>query len=135
MSFAKSAVLLVAFVVYMATFAIDHPWNYQYADYFLRNRLLLFIASDSLVKVLSFAAIAYSILSIWTTELARPSYYLLYPVTAVLVASSWLIEQRYYIVPLCLFILFRKDSHRIVDIMTGVMYVAADCVVIGLVNI
>ena len=117
--------VVCAFFIYMFTFVIDHPFNLQWADYFLRNRVLLFFSSTTLLKVLFFLPIAYSVLSIIVTKLWHKPFYLIYPFTFLYLIPSWLIEQRYYLIPFTLFILFREERSKLVEYLSLVMYVAA----------
>lgn len=111
-------VLLMVFMIYVMTSLLSHPYNTL--NLFLRNSILAFMNSTIYIKILCFIPIAYSLLTIISTEFVDKKYYLLYPFTIIILLSSWLIEQRYYIVPFVLFILFRKpDSSRKEDFLTG----------------
>lgn len=89
----------------------DHPYNGIGGHIFLRNQLLYFAQKTDLNRLL-FAIIAlYSLLSIIVTPLKKNSFYWLYPVTFLLLASTWLVEQRYYIVSLVFFLLFKKEEN------------------------
>jgi alpha-1,2-glucosyltransferase len=72
---------------------------------------------------LFFLPIAFSIMSLSVTTLRNKSYYLLYPFTVLFLVPSWLIEQRYYIVPFSLFILFKNEKSRLVEYSTIAMYI------------
>jgi hypothetical protein len=119
---------VLLFAIYMFTFAVDHPFNLQWTDYFLRNRVLAFFTSTVLLKVLFFIPVAYSLLSIRVTELHWKSFYLIYPFAFVYLASLWLIEQRYYLIPFSLFMLFRKESSKLVEYSSLVLYLVGSMV-------
>jgi alpha-1,2-glucosyltransferase len=99
----------VLFVIYMKTFKIEHVHNFQ-SDYFLRNWLLFLLDGHFWYKVAAFGLIAFSFLSLIATPLKSPLYYWLYPVTLLALLPVSLIEQRYYIVPFTLLMLFRKPK-------------------------
>jgi alpha-1,2-glucosyltransferase len=120
--------IVCTFLIYMFTFVVDHPFNLQWADYFLRNRVLLFFSSTVLLKILFFIPIVYSLLSIVVTKLQNKSLYLIYPVSFLYLIPSWLIEQRYYLIPFALFILFREEKSKLVEHLSLVMYLTASAV-------
>jgi alpha-1,2-glucosyltransferase len=104
-------IILVAalFALYMKTFKIVHLHNFP-SDYFLRNWLLYFLDGHFRYKVAAFALIALAFLSLIVTPLRSRENYWLYPVTILALLPVSLIEQRYYIVPFTLLMLFRKPK-------------------------
>ncbi len=99
---------LVMGVHYVTGFAIVHPYNDPGPGYFLRNQLLGLLDESIWLRIVSAFAIAWAALSIAVTPLRRPAHYWLYPVTVLSLLTMGLIEQRYYIVPLMLFLMFRQ---------------------------
>jgi alpha-1,2-glucosyltransferase len=97
------------FIFYMKTFKIVHPHNFP-SDYFLRNWLLYFLDGHFRYKVAAFGLIALALLSLIVTPLRSNASYWLYPVTILSLMPVSLIEQRYYIVPYTLLMLFRKPK-------------------------
>ena len=97
------------FYFYMKTFRIVHPHNFP-SDYFLRNWLLYFLDGHFRYKVAAFGLIALSLLSLIVTSLRGRANYWLYPVTVLALLPVSLIEQRYYIVPFTLLMLFRQPK-------------------------
>ncbi len=114
------ALLPLGYAFYMLTFVNDHPNNQL--DYFLRNKILMFSTSSLLWKSVFFVPTAFATLSLAVTRLKRPSHYLLYPVTVLALIPSWLIEQRYFLVPFALFLAFRERRHWIVEWAHVVLY-------------
>lgn len=99
--------LVVAlFALYMKTFKIVHLHNFP-SDYFLRNWLLYFLDGHFRYKVAAFGLIALAFLSLIVMPLRSRANYWLYPVTILALLPVSLIEQRYYIVPFTLLMLFR----------------------------
>jgi len=109
----------------MFTFVNDHPYNNNWSSYYIRNKILIYFTSTVVLKTLFFIPIAYSILSISVTKLHRKSFYILYPTTLIYLFPSWLIEQRYYLIPFILFILFKKEESKFVEYLTITFYVLA----------
>ncbi len=116
-------IIAIVFLIYMFTFVNDHPYNWS--GYFIRNKILIYFTSTIVLKTLFFIPIAYSILSISVTKLHRKSFYILYPATLIYLLPSWLIEQRYYLIPFILFILFKKEESKFVEYLTITFYVLA----------
>jgi alpha-1,2-glucosyltransferase len=114
-------IIFAFFLIYIFTFKIDHPYNIN--QYFLRNKLLVYFTSSIILKILFFIPVAYSILSISVTELYEKSFYLIYPFTILYLIPSWLIEQRYYLIPFALFILFKKEESKLVEYLSIVFYI------------
>jgi alpha-1,2-glucosyltransferase len=108
-------VLALGLVVFLLTFTHDHPCNDPTATIKdipamsnLREIALVYFTSSLPLRLGFFAVAAWTLLSLWVTALLRPACYLLYPFAGVFLATNWLIEQRYAIIPAVLFILLRK---------------------------
>lgn len=104
--------ILICLAFYLLTFKNTHPYNQSGYDFFLRNKILLFFTSSLLLKALFFIPIAYSCFSLSVTKLKNKNLYLLYPFTILYLLPSWLIEQRYYLIPFAFFILFAKRESK-----------------------
>jgi alpha-1,2-glucosyltransferase len=100
---ALAAILLL----FLLTFAIDHPYNQPELNWWLHNRLLTVLASSLWTKLAMFGAIAIALLSLIVTPLRHRSHTLVYPFAVLSLVPAWQIEQRYYLMPLILFLLFR----------------------------
>ena len=81
----------------------------------LRNAILVYVCSTTLAKTAFFVLCAYCLLSLMVTPLLKPEYWLIYPASAILLSMSWLIEQRYYIIPIAMFLLVRKRESEKVE--------------------
>jgi alpha-1,2-glucosyltransferase len=127
----------------MFTFANDHPYNQlsiqalqssdtQLVEYapFLRNELLHLATQSVLAKTLFFIPVLLSCLVLRKMKLVQPRFLLIYPLLLLLLAPSWLIEQRYCLVPLALLLLARERRSPALEYATaalsfaGSMYVA-----------
>ncbi len=118
-------VLPLLFLLYWFTFNVDHPYNYgALTTHFLRNKILLFFTSDLSLRALFFIPVSFTVMSLMVTRLRRPSFYLLYPFTVLSLVPCWLIEQRYYMLPFSLFILFKEETSLRDELITLAYYVA-----------
>jgi alpha-1,2-glucosyltransferase len=97
--------------LYLLTFDISHPYNFP-SDYFIRNWMLYKLKDHPTCRLLAFIPMVWALLSIVTTRLKDPACYWLYPISLISLLPVHLIEQRYYIIPLALFLLFRLPISR-----------------------
>jgi alpha-1,2-glucosyltransferase len=116
--------------VYWFTFKNDHPYNQIATYYFIRNYILVKFTSSSALKVLFFLPMLYTIWSLVVTPLSKKSWNIFYLFTALFLLPGWLIEQRYYIIPFVLFMLFRKEQSPVVERMTVLYYAVILCLLI-----
>jgi alpha-1,2-glucosyltransferase len=129
------AIPLAAFALYWFGFHADNPYNAALPDFLPRNAFLLLLDQDlrwraaaGLVMVLGGCGIA-------MTPLRPHSACWLYPVAAFFLASSWLIEQRYALVPLVLWLAFREQCSRRVEYATLALWlVVAVCMITAVVT-
>lgn len=70
-----------------------------------------------------FVITSLSLIYISLTRLADGKFYPLYPFTVFALVPIWLIESRYAIIPLILFILFREISDRRLEWLTVIYFV------------
>jgi len=117
--------IVIFYLLFIFTFSNDHPFNYQWGDYYLRNAVLIFFTSSWIHKTVFFICAAYAILSLCVTEFRNKNFYLLYPFTFLFLIPSWLIEQRYYFIPFTLFLLFKKEDKKWVEWSTLALFVFA----------
>jgi alpha-1,2-glucosyltransferase len=97
-----------ALALFFTTFEVGHPYNTQWADVFLRNRLLALANRDVWHRLAFFVPIGLGVAAIARSRLPVS----LTALTVVYLLPSWLIEQRYYIIPFALFILLEEDEGR-----------------------
>ena len=108
-------VLCILFLIFITTFSITHPHNFR-SDYFLRNWFLYHLKDMFKYQVYAFVGITWALLSLAVTPFRERAQYWLYPITALALLPVWLIEQRYYIMPFVLFMLFRIPGPRWLEI-------------------
>lgn len=102
--------LLGGLALFWTTFSNPHPYNQADYGFYLRNQLLALLTHEPIWRAAAFGAIAWSVLSLLATPLAQKRFYWLYPLAAVSVLVLPLIEQRYYLVPLVLWLAFRHGG-------------------------
>ncbi len=105
--------LLLFFAIFQYFFRIEHPYNHMI--FFLHNQLLAYFTFNLFRKLVFFVVVICSLLFIIVTRLQSKIYYLLYPFTVLFFLPLWFIEQRYYIIPLTFFLLFRKHTHPVFE--------------------
>lgn len=126
---------LLLYVVFMLTFAADHPYNQVTLqgnvfavdatlvgqEPFLRNELLHIATRSALGKTLFFIPVLLSCLILLKTKLVQRRFLLIYPLSLLILTPSWLIEQRYCIVPLALLLLARERSSARLEYATAAL--------------
>lgn len=120
----KKTLLLIPllYLLYFFTFSPTHPYNQAAYSFFLRNRLLLFMNSSLLWKTLFFMPMIYSVFTLMVTKFIEPRYYWFYPASVLFVLPSWLIEQRYYLIPFSLFLIARKQDESLTENTLLIVY-------------
>lgn len=112
---------LLAF--YLQTFWVDHHFNTF--TFFWRNWFLHFIKDNAVWRVAAFIPMLWAFLSVCATPLHRRSFYWLYPLAVAFLLPSSLIDTRYFIVPVTLFMLAKKRESAPVDLLTLALYAPA----------
>lgn len=106
------AVFLGCLSLYLLLYHNDHGYNQGADSVFMRNRILVRSVSTEMHRVLFFLPCFFAGLSIAATKLRRPVYLWLYALTIFYLLPSWLIEQRYYFIPITLFLLLREERSK-----------------------
>jgi hypothetical protein len=102
------AALSVACGAYVLWFKVEHPYNADTS--FLRNAFLMWVVSGPLPKTLFFIPIAAGLASVWATRWARRSFWVLLPIAVAALVPESLVEHRYGILPISLWLLLRRDA-------------------------
>jgi len=101
-------ILPVLFLVYWYFFKADNFFNSQHYIFHLRNKLIWLILESNWNKTLFFIPIALGFLFLLIEKFINQKYYPLYLFSLFYLSTLWLIEPRYYIIPLTFFVIFRK---------------------------
>lgn len=126
------AIPLAAFALYWALFRVDHPFNQVAEPWMVHNHIILLAQSTwwwkaafGLIGVVAGCGLA-------NTRLRPPSAWMLYPLTFFALASSWMVEHRYALVPIALWLVFReRESGKIETATTALWAVLAVCFCLG----
>ena len=68
----------------------------------------------------------FALLAIWSaysiavSELKKKNLYLIYPLTVLYLLPSWIVDPRYIILPIALFLLFRREANAKVEV--GILF-------------
>lgn len=94
------------------TFSNDNPHNADLGGdyYFLRNRALAWLAGTLQGRALLCGAVLYASLSLSVTRLVDRRFVWIAPFSVLFLIPSWLVEQRYLLVPFTLFLLARRPG-------------------------
>lgn len=112
--------LLCAYLLYMRSFRVDHPYNLHPATMtFVRNIALVWVNQSPLTKMLFFFVVSFGFATVWVAQFSRPSLWLWLPIAVAVLLPDALIEQRYSILPLGLWILLRKDASPSAELLTA----------------
>lgn len=114
---------LGVFLVIYFNCTFSHYYNTKPS--YLRNLVLITVQSSIIFKIVFSLSSTFAFLVLVCSPLRTKASYLLYPIFMLLISSSSLIEQRYYIIGFTFIILFIKDlkSPRL-QMMYGAMFSA-----------
>jgi alpha-1,2-glucosyltransferase len=124
-----------AFALYWFGFQADNPYNAALPDSLPRNAFLLTLDRDWHWRAAAGCVMVLAACGLAMTPLRPAVARWLYPVSAFFLASSWLIEQRYALVPLVLWLAFREQHSRLVEYATLALWlVLAVCMITAVVT-
>ncbi|TVQ36920.1 MAG: hypothetical protein EA370_07395 [Wenzhouxiangella sp.] len=107
--------LVLLGAAYMFSFEVSHHYNLGLPEFHLRNRVLGWLDGDWRWRLFAFPLMAWALLSVALTPLTSKAALWLFPVTVLAMLPAELIEQRYYIPPLVLWLLLRQAQSRAVE--------------------
>jgi alpha-1,2-glucosyltransferase len=119
-----AAIPLVVFAAFWWGFRADNPYNTAFPEYYVRNGLLIAIGTEPLVRAAVGAVVALAACGLASTHLRPAAAYWLYPIAALSLAAAWLVEQRYALVPLVLWLAFREHRGRAIEWATWALWLA-----------
>jgi alpha-1,2-glucosyltransferase len=99
-------------VLYATTFKVDHPYNFTLPEIILRNSVLVLVAQNRYAFVAFGVVAVAAACAISQVRWQRPSFILILLVSMLFVSASWLIEQRYYLIPIALLLALRVTENR-----------------------
>jgi alpha-1,2-glucosyltransferase len=113
------------FALYWWGFHVDNPYNLVAPEVYPRNGLLLHFEHDTVWRALAGFIMILAVCGLAPTRLQPPAAVWLYPFATLFLASSWLIEQRYALVPLVLWLAYREHRGRAIEYTTLALWLAA----------
>ena len=117
--------LAMCFVIYMATYSNSHQYNSFGLSFYLRNVVLHYTVEFPVAKALTFFPIAWSALAFYLLAKESPQkwrMWVLYLFMIISVVPLPLVEQRYYIVALVMFLAFKPSTSALADRFCLFMY-------------
>ena len=122
------ATLAATFALFWFGFAADHPYNEEYG--FLRNQILMWSTASWTHMLVFFLPVAVTCVSAPSLRLSQ-SGWLVYVATLAFLLPAWLIEQRYYLIPLALLLADREPADPRIEwtqvgvgaVLSGVVFV------------
>ena len=108
-------VFIVSFLVlYVLTYNNSHQYNSMALSFFLRNVVLHYTVTQVFLKLLAFFAISWMALTLYLmAEASKHKWrlYLLYVFSFLSLVPFPVVEQRYYIVAISFFMIWRPKTH------------------------
>lgn len=118
------AIPLLVFGAFWFGFHVDNPYNSALPDQYIRNGALLAIDAQPTLRAAAAIIAALVVCGLGFTRLRPPAAVWLYPIAALFLAASWLIEQRYALVPLVLWLALREQRGRVIEWLTLALWLA-----------
>jgi len=125
---------VLVFAVVWFGFVADNPYNLARPEYYPRNHLLIAIDSDPWWRAAASLIIALSVCSFGSVSLRPVDAVWMYPFAAFLLASSWLVDQRYMLVPFSLWLAFREHRGVVVELATLALWLVLSVVVFSVIT-
>ena len=124
---------LIAIALFALIFRVDHPFNTATQPLFLHNYVIQVAASNVYCRIL-FAVIAtLAACGLVSTSLRPAGAVLLYPVSVVALCAFWLVEHRYALIPIALWLAFRESRARKIEWATAALWLFfAVCFCLGI---
>jgi len=120
--------LFLLLVWYFASFKITHGYNHPSQDWWLHNRLLAFATLEPLLKLLCFIPAAWMCLTFYVIgrDAEQPwQMWLVYSIGTLSFLPLPLVEWRYYIIALLVFILWSPVKSLVADRILALMFLFA----------
>jgi alpha-1,2-glucosyltransferase len=123
---------VTAFAVIWLTFRVDHPFNQLVDPLTLHNFVLQQCRDNAWCKAAYCLVAVAALCGLASTHLRPRAALLLYPCAILALAGFWVVEQRYALIPIALWLVFRERRSEAVETATMALWaVAAVCVCLG----
>lgn len=118
---------------YILFYEWTHSWNVGTG--FVRNEIIRWREYSTLNMTIMLAVVYYGVLALSTMRFRRRCQYLLWLFAALSVLPIWVIEQRYYLPIVALFMLFRREEDRRTEIvLTAWIFLLGMLALFGLIS-
>jgi alpha-1,2-glucosyltransferase len=101
---------LLLVLTYLGAFRADHPYNQTLPDYVLRNRVLLYVSHHGVASAIFCTVAATAGAALSQVRWQRDAFALLLPAAMLFVSIPWLVETRYYLIPVGLLLATRQSE-------------------------
>lgn len=116
----------VGFFIYMLTYEHPHKYNTKELSFYRHNLFIYYTSDVYWLRMLSYVGIAWMFLTYWVSclhSVCKTKIVLLLPFSLLSIVPLPLIEHRYYIVTLCLFMVFRPPVPRRYEFLMLLIYI------------
>lgn len=113
---------LAGFIAFWTLFKVDHPFNQVSDPPYLHNYLILLTQQNILLKAMFGMIAVVAACGLSGIRLQPRTALLLYPVAFVALAAFWLIEHRYMLIPISLWLAFRERESQRVETATTALW-------------
>jgi alpha-1,2-glucosyltransferase len=117
-------VMLVAFIAFQIAFSADNPYNAAMPAFYIHNAIVQALLHNRDVRLLGAAGAMSGVAVLIMTRLRPPAAAWLFPIAALALASEWLVEPRYMIIPLALWLAFREMRSKTIEYVTLALWAA-----------
>lgn len=124
-SLVTSGGLLAGLPVFIATYQAAHQYNQATLWFYLRNRLLYWTSYEVTAKAVTYLPSIAGLAGFVLAPMRERRFVALVPITLVAIVVMPLIEQRYYLAPLALFLAFRRLESPLWEWVNTVAWIVA----------
>ena len=115
---------VASLALFSALFAVDHPYNRAVPHYNVRNAALLYIEAHPFAKAFFGMVTTLAACGLAGNGTVVRQGWLLLPFAALALCTAWLIEPRYSLVPLALYLALRRRESAPVEWITLALWAA-----------
>lgn len=113
-----------AMALFWFAFRVDHPFNFIEPAFILRNRVLVWVHDSTPARVAFGAVATLAGCGLAMVPMLRREAIVLYPLALAFVGSSWLIEQRYTLIPFAFWLALRAPLAEWIERSTTLFWAA-----------
>ncbi len=107
-------ILFGIFLIGLGTGTNTHIYNQN--SVFLKNKILIWAYSSPITSIIYMLIVVFVVWYLLTIKLNMKYAWLIYPITFFYLSLSWMIEFRYYTIPILFFLIFRPKVDKVVEI-------------------